>query len=132
QLEKGITMNMDNEMVWVITSIGLVTADMPQGNDLCDVKKQDALYGCRNCLVPNDRLTDNTFDRIRGARFHQVTNEHFVQLQTLIDQGVTKAEINNFARRYGLRTNQGALSSFSRDRHHQTPQDAYHAIAGKV
>ena len=132
QLEKGVAMDMDNETVWVITSIGLVTADMPQGNDLCDVKKQGALYGCRNCLVPKDRLTDNTFDRIRGARFHHVTNEHFVQLQTLIDQGVTKAEINNFARRYGLRSKQGVLSSLSRDRHLQTPQDAYHAIAGKV
>ena len=70
QLEKGVAMDMDNETVWVIASIGLVTADMPQGNDLCDVKKQGALYGCRNCLVPKDRLTDNTFDRIRGARFH--------------------------------------------------------------
>src|SRR5205807_2254449 len=107
------------------TSIGLVTADMPQGNDLCDVKKQGALYGCRNCLVPKDRLTDNTFDRICGARFHYVTNEHFVQLQMLIDQGVTKAEINNFARCYSFRSKQGVLSSLSRDRHLQKPQDAY-------
>ena len=44
QLEKGVTMDMDNETVWVITSIELVTADMLQGNDLCDVKKQDVLY----------------------------------------------------------------------------------------
>jgi hypothetical protein len=102
RLEKGIAMKMNDETVWVIALIGLVTADMPQGNDLCDVKKQGALYGCRNCLAPKDRLTDNTFDWICGARFHHVTNEHFVQLQTLIDQGVTKVEINNFARRYGL------------------------------
>ena len=54
QLEKGVTMDMDNEIVWIITSIGLVTAVMPQGNDLCDVKKQDALYECRNCLAPKD------------------------------------------------------------------------------
>ena len=54
QLEKGVAMDMDNETVWVIASIGLVTADMPQGNDLCDVKKQGALYGCRNCLVLKD------------------------------------------------------------------------------
>ena len=102
QLEKGVTMDMKNETVWVIASIGLVTADMPQGNDLCDVKKQGTLYGCRNCLVPKDRLTDNTFYRIHGAHFYRVTNEHFVQLQTLIDQDMTKAEINNFAQRYGL------------------------------
>ena len=54
QLEKGIAMNMNNETVWVVTSIGLVTADMPQENDLCDVKKQGALYGYRNCLVSKD------------------------------------------------------------------------------
>ncbi len=132
RLEKGVAMNMNDETVWVVASIGLVTADMPQGNDLCDVKKQGALYGCRNCLVPKDRLTDNTFDRIRGARFHHVTNEYFVQLQTLIDQHVTKAEINNFTRRHGLRSKPGVLSSLSRDRHLQTPQDAYHAIAGKI
>ena len=95
QLEKGITMDMDNEMGWVITSIELVTADMLQENDLCDVKKQDALYECQNCLVSKDRLTDNTFDRICSARFYHVTNEHFVQLQMLIDQHATKTKINN-------------------------------------
>src|SRR2546421_10876047 len=46
QLEKGVAMDMDNETVWVITSIGLVRTDMPQRNDLCNVKKQDVLYGC--------------------------------------------------------------------------------------
>ena len=125
-------MNMNDETVWVVASIGLVTADMPQGNDLCDVKKQGTLYGCHNCLVPKDQLTDNTFDRIRDTHFHHVTNEYFVQLQTLIDQHVTKAEIDNFTRRRGLRSKPGVLSSLSRDRHLQTPQDAYHAIAGKV
>src|SRR5438132_10745947 len=80
QLEKGVAMDMDNETVWVITSIGLVTADMPQGNDLCDVKKQGALYGCRNCLVPKDRLTDNTFDSIASALFDDGSNESCVTL----------------------------------------------------
>src|SRR5205085_4317783 len=63
-LKKGITMKMNDEMVRVITSIGLVTADMPQENDLCDVKKQGTLYECQNCFIPKDQLTDNTFDRI--------------------------------------------------------------------
>src|SRR5207245_9903828 len=34
QLEKGVAMDMDNETVWVIASIGLVTAYMPERNDL--------------------------------------------------------------------------------------------------
>ena len=96
QLEKGVMMHIKEETVWVIASIGLVTADMPQGNDLCDVKKQGALYGYRNCLVPKDQLTDNTFDRIHFSHFNHITNEHFIQLQTLINQYTTKAEINNF------------------------------------
>ena len=83
QLEKGVTMEMNNEMVWVIASIGLVTADMPQGNDLSDVKKQGALYGCRNCLSPKDHLTDNTFDRIWFLCFDHITKEHFIGLQRL-------------------------------------------------
>jgi len=54
QLKKGITMKMNDETVWIIASIGLVTVDMPQGNNLCDVKKQGTLYECRNCLAPKD------------------------------------------------------------------------------
>jgi hypothetical protein len=131
-LEKGVAMTMNNETVWVIASIGLVTADMPQGNDLCDVKKQGALYGCRNCLTPKDHLTDDSFDKIHFSRFHHITKEHFIELQRLIDQNATKTEIKNFAIRYGLRSKPGVLSVLSRDRHLQTPQDAYHAVAGKI
>lgn len=109
-----------------------MTADMPQGNDLSDVKKQGALYGCRNCLVPKDHLTDNTFDRIRFARFHHITKARFTELQRLINQNVSQKEIKDFTRRYGIRSILGVLSSLSRDRHLQTPQDAYHAVAGKV
>jgi len=132
QLEKGVAMEMNNEMVWVIASIGLVTADMPQGNDLCNVKKQGALYGCRNCLSPKDHLTDNTFDRIRFSHFDHVTEERFIELQRLINRNVPKTEIKNFTRQHGLRSKPGVLSTLSRDRHLQTPQDAYHAVAGKV
>ncbi|CAG8805980.1 2689_t:CDS:2, partial [Dentiscutata erythropus] len=62
-------------------------------NELSDVKKQDALYGYQNCLVPKDQLTDTTFDRIHSARFHHITQELFIELQTLISQNVSKLEI---------------------------------------
>ncbi|CAG8842545.1 5671_t:CDS:2, partial [Racocetra persica] len=75
------------------------------GNELSDVKKQGALYGCRNCYVPKDQLTDTTFDRIR---------------------------FKNFTKRYGLRSKPGILSTLSRDCHLQTPHDSYHAVTGKV
>jgi hypothetical protein len=105
---------------------------MPQGNDLCDVNKQGALYGCRDCLVPKDRLTDNTFHRIRFARFHHITEERFIELQTLINQNAPNTEIKDFTKRHGLRSKPGVLSTLSRDRHLQTPQDTYHAVAGKI
>ncbi|CAG8806863.1 30835_t:CDS:2, partial [Racocetra persica] len=102
------------------------------GNALSDVKKQNALYVCRNCLVPKDRLTDTTFNRIHYAYFHHITKEYFIELQTLISQNATKLEVNNFTRRYGLRSKQGILSTLSRDCHLQTPHDAYHLVASKV
>ena len=105
---------------------------MPQGNDLSDVKKQGASYGCRNCLVPKDQLTDNAFNGRRFARFHHITKERFIELQGLINENVTQIEIKDFTRRHGLRSKPGVLSSLSRDRHLQTPQDAYHAVAGKI
>ena len=101
-LEKGVMMKMNDEDVWVIASIGLVTADMPQGNDLSDVKKQGASYGCRNCLVPKDQLTDNAFDGRRFARFHHITKERFIELQGLINENVTQIEIKDFTKRHGL------------------------------
>lgn len=86
---------------------------MPQGNDLSDVKKQGASYGCRNCLVPKDRLTDNAFDGRRFARFHHITKERFIELQELINENVTQIEIKDFTRRHGLRSKLGVLSSLS-------------------
>ncbi|CAG8725213.1 33868_t:CDS:2, partial [Gigaspora margarita] len=127
-----IVMKMNNELVWVIASIGLITADLSQENSLSDVKKQGAIYGCRNCLAPKNRLTDTTFDRIRYARFHQITKEHFIELQTLINQNATKTEIEDFTKRHGIRSKPGILSTLSRDHHLQTSQDTYHAVAGKI
>ena len=38
RLEQGMVMNVQGENCWVIASIGCVTADLPQGNDLAGVK----------------------------------------------------------------------------------------------
>ena len=45
-LKKEVVMKVNDEDVWVIASIRLVTADMSQGNDLSNVKKQGASYKC--------------------------------------------------------------------------------------
>jgi hypothetical protein len=113
ELEKGVTMKMNDEDVWVIASVGLVTADMPQGNELSDVKKQGALHGCRNCLVSKDQLTDDTFDRIRFARFEHITKQRFLELQVLRNQNVADTRIKDFITQYGLRPKPGKLSALS-------------------
>ncbi|CAG8786928.1 845_t:CDS:2, partial [Cetraspora pellucida] len=87
-------------------------------NELRDVKKQDAIYRCQNCLAPKDQLTDTTFERIYSACFHHITKEHFIELQALISQGATKLEIKDFTKH--------------NDHHLQTPQDVYHAVASKI
>jgi hypothetical protein len=38
RLEQGMVMNVQGENCWIIASIGCVTADLPQGNDLAGVK----------------------------------------------------------------------------------------------
>jgi len=83
-------------------------------------------------MAPQNRLTDNTYDTIDNARFHHITEQLFEQLQRLINQNASQTEINTFRVQYGLCSKPGILSSLSRDRHLQTPQDAYHAFGGKV
>ena len=77
-------------------------------------------------------MTDNAFDRRRFAHFHHITKERFIELQGLINENAPNIENNNFTRRHGLQSKPGVLSSLLRDRHLQTPQDAYHAVAGKI
>ena len=131
-LEKGIVMTIGEENVWVVAGIGLVTADLPQDNNLADVKQQGASCGCRMCMASQDHLTDNTYDTINNARFHHITKQLFEQLQTLVNQNASQTTINTFRVQNGLCSKLGILSSLSHDHHLQMPQDAYYAFRGKV
>ena len=57
-------MKIGEKDIWVVARVGLVTADLPQGNSLADIKQQGASHGCRMCMAPQNRLTDNTYDTI--------------------------------------------------------------------
>ena len=83
-------------------------------------------------MVPHERLNDETYDTIKNARFHHITQQLFEQLQTLVNQNASEAAISTFQVQYGLCLRPGTFSNLSRDRHLQTPQDAYHAFGGKV
>ena len=65
--QRVITIGEEN--VWVVTGVGLVTADLPQGNHLADIKQQGASRGCRMCMTPQNHLTDNTYDTIDNAQY---------------------------------------------------------------
>ena len=38
ELERGVIMTIGEENIWVVAGVGLVTADLPQGNNLADIK----------------------------------------------------------------------------------------------
>ena len=67
RLEKGLIMKTLNGDAFVIGGIGCITADLPQGNDLADVKRHNAKYGCRTCNVPNDQYTNIDYNYIKNA-----------------------------------------------------------------
>ena len=112
---------------WVIGGVGCVTTDLPQGNDLADVKRHGANHGCRTCNVPNNKYTDQNYDYIKNARFQQQTNERVIE----IESQRSKTDREKLATEYGL-TKPGPLNILKWDRHIQTPQDAYHSMAGKA
>ena len=115
-----------------MAGIGFVTTDLPQGNSLADIKQQGASHGCRMCMAPRNRLTDDTYDTINNAQFHHITEQLFEQLQTLINQNALQTVIDTFRVEYGFCSKPGILSSLSHDCHLQMLQDAYHTFGGKV
>ncbi|CAB4435506.1 unnamed protein product [Rhizophagus irregularis] len=49
-LQKGLFMKIGNEEYWVSGGLGVVTADLPQGNDLAGVLRHNANLGCRSFI----------------------------------------------------------------------------------
>ena len=70
KLEKGIEMEINGEKCLVAGGLGVVTADLPQENDLCGVKRHGANHGCRNCFVPREQLSDKNYDHFQNARYN--------------------------------------------------------------
>ncbi|RIB04468.1 hypothetical protein C2G38_2222307 [Gigaspora rosea] len=131
-LEKGILMNIAGQDIWIIAALGVITADLPQGNDLADTKHHSSNQECRSCLVPKERLSDIGFDIKLNARYHHITNKKIDKLKELIQRGALQKTVNDYCTEHGLSKHQSILNHLTRNQHLQTPQDAYHAIAGKL
>ncbi|CAG8855036.1 4976_t:CDS:2, partial [Gigaspora margarita] len=61
-LESGQLMNIQGQEYWVIASLGVVIADLPQGNDLASVKRHSANKGYQTCQVSKEHSTNNDLD----------------------------------------------------------------------
>lgn len=128
RLEQGVLMNIQGRDCWIIASLGSVTADLPQGNDLVSVKRHGAIRGCRTCLVTKENATNDNLDIPSISRYHHITNDQFQAIfaaSTITQQSV-------IAKKYGLQTTLPILDQLQRERHLQSPQDIYHIMAGKI
>jgi hypothetical protein len=128
KLEQGIIMKVQGQDAWVIAGLGVVTADLPQGNDLAGVKRHNAIKGCRTCVVSRESCTDANQDVPAMSRYHHVVD---VQFREILQEPVISKQ-KQLARGYGLRVQPSILDKLKIERHLQTPQDIYHATAGKV
>jgi len=128
KFEQGKIIKVQGQDAWVIAGLGVVTSDLPQGNDMAGVKRHNANKGCRTCLVTHDLLTKFDQDVPNISRYHHITNEQF---KAISQENVssTKAQL---CTEYGLRLKPSILDELKRDRHLQNPQDVYHATAGKI
>src|SRR2546423_3412726 len=126
ELQSGILMTIKNEQVWVSAGFGMVTADLPQGNDMAGIKRQNAEYGCRTCKVPQSQLSDVDFDIFQNGRYHHLTDRIFDEIKDARNI-TTKKRI---AQEHGICLIPNILDDLFRDRHLQTPQDPFHCLAG--
>lgn len=127
-LEHGQIMQVQGQNVWVIAGLGVVTSDLPQGNDLVGVLRQNAIKGCRTCNINKDLFTNSDQDLGLTSRYHHLTDSEF----SLISAETVFSRKKQLCSKYGLKLQKSILDQLSRERHLQTPQDVYHATAGKI
>ncbi|EXX55739.1 hypothetical protein RirG_222700 [Rhizophagus irregularis DAOM 197198w] len=128
QLEKGKVFEINGVRCLIIASLGQVTADLPQGNDLAYIKRHGAIKGCRSCQATKEKLTSADLNIPLIARYHHITDELYNRMETII----TATDQRKFATEYGLRNKKSILDLLKREKHLQTPQDVYHLTAGKI
>ncbi|CAB4412440.1 unnamed protein product [Rhizophagus irregularis] len=128
ELEKGKIINIQGEDTLVVAGLGLVTADLPQGNDLVGVMRHNAKKGCRFCMIEEHESLKSFDDLSKELRYHQLMDREFEKIlssNSLTEQKVLCSEL-------GLKNQKPVLDDLMFDRLLQTPHDIYHAIAGKI
>jgi hypothetical protein len=128
KFEQGKVMIVNGQNAWVIASLGVVTSDLPQGNDMVGVLRHNANRDCRTCTISKNSLTDNTQNIPKISRYYHITDNEFNEILNENNESVKK----QLGTKYGLRSQCSILDQLKRERHLQTPQDIYHATAGKI
>ncbi|GES91467.1 hypothetical protein GLOIN_2v1790940 [Rhizophagus clarus] len=128
EFEQGKLMEVNGQDAWVIAGLGVVTADLPQGNDMCGVLRHNANKGCRTCTASQESLTNFSQDVPATSRYHHITDDQFKEI---FNEPATTRQ-RRLCTKFGLRTRPSILDRLLRERHLQTPQDVYHATAGKI
>ena len=113
---------------WVMAGLGVVTANLPQGNDIAGVLWHNAKKGCRTCLISHESLTNRDQDIPKISRYHHITDDQFEEIL----QEVSTSTRRRLCMKYSLRSQPSILDKLKWDRHLQSPQDIYYATAGKI
>ncbi|GET62155.1 hypothetical protein GLOIN_2v1776429 [Rhizophagus irregularis DAOM 181602=DAOM 197198] len=80
EFEQGKLMEVNGQDAWVIAGLGVVTADLPQGNDMCGVLRHNANKGCRTCTASRESLTNFSQDVPATSRYHHITDDQFKEI----------------------------------------------------
>ncbi|GBC00136.1 hypothetical protein RclHR1_37590001 [Rhizophagus clarus] len=127
-LEKEKIMSVQGNECVVIASLGVTTANLPQGNDMVRVKHHGANKGCQTCNMTKASLTSNNFDLQLVSHYHHQSDKQFEQIYVV--QTIT--ECKAITAEYGLQLNSPILDQLKRERHLQSSQDIYHLTARKM
>ncbi|GET03715.1 hypothetical protein GLOIN_2v1790377 [Rhizophagus clarus] len=125
EFEQRKLMEVNSQDAWVIAGLGVVTADLPQGNNMCGVLRHNANKGCRTCTASRESLTNFSQDVPATSRYHHIT------FKEIFNEPATTRQ-RRLCTEFGLRTRPSILDRLLKERHLQTPQDVYHATAGKI
>ncbi|CAB4383489.1 unnamed protein product [Rhizophagus irregularis] len=80
ELEKGKVMTVQGQDAWIIAGLGVVMADLPQGNDMTGVLRHNANKGCRTCKTTKESLSAHNQDIVTTLRYHHITEEEILKI----------------------------------------------------
>ncbi|CAG8724657.1 9255_t:CDS:1 [Funneliformis mosseae] len=123
-LERGYELKIGNKTMWVTGGLGVITRDLPEGNEQAGVKNHNTHHGCCNCMIHHSELDNVSFDTARHSRYYHKTILQFSTIRRV----QTQAQRDALAMQYGIREKPPVFDSVMRDHHLQCSHDAFHCM----